>query len=276
VDLSANTLSGALNYALVLNRKMRLIARASGSKLSNDDPFIDLADYREGRGGVQTEYYIENFDFTRYSTLDRTDGRISAELISRLKPNLTLSLLAGFRMIDRTDYKNLDYETYTTKRFTGQAKVRYRDGLTFSSFVKYRFERTFDPFTSSRGLFESQGYDVLKPAMYSVSGTDTTYTIFYYQREDLRYQSITTVPTFKHSFEMTSTYRPDRHYSFTVGLKGMYDKNHELDSLDVEHFSIQPNINFTVTPNAKWSVMAGLNHNFNRSRGPVTVALFDG
>lgn len=276
VDLSANTLSGALNYALVLNKKMRLIARASGSKLSNDDPRIDLADYREGRGGVQTEFYISDFDFTRYSALDRTDGRISAELISRLKPNLTLSLLAGFRMIDRADFKNLENETYTTKRFTGQAKLRYRDGLTFSSSVNYRFERTFDPFTSSKGLFESQGYDVLQPALYSVSGIDTTFTIFYYQREDLRYQNITTEPTFKHSFDMTSTYRPDMHYSFTVGLKGMYDKNNELDSLDVEHFSIQPSVNFTVTPDSKWSVMAGFNYNFNRSRGPVTVALFDG
>lgn len=276
MDLTASSVTGALNYALPLNRKTRLIAKASVMNLSNDDPFIDLPDFREGRGGVQTEFYRSDFDITRYSELDRTDGRLSAEVISRLKPNLTLSLLGGFRMIDRTDYRNLEGETYTTKRLTGQVKLHYRDGLTFSGIVKYRLERTFDPFTSSRGLFESQGYDVLQPALYTVSGTDTTFTIFYYQREDLRYQNITTEPTFKHTFEMSSTYRPDRHYSFTAGLKGMYDKNNELDSLNVEHFNLQPNLNFTVTPNAKWSVMTGVNYTFNRSRGPITVALFDG
>ena len=276
VDLTANSLSGALNYALLLDKKTRLVAKASMINLSNDDVRIDVPDFREGRGGIFTDYYVTNFDFDRLSTLNRTDGRISAELISRLNPKMTLNLLAGFRMIDRTDFKNLDYETYTTKRFTGQAKMRYRDGLTFSSMVKYRFERTFDPFTASKGLFEHQGYDVLEPAMFSVSGTDTTFTIFYYQREGLRYQNITSEPTYKHSFEVSSTYRPEMKYSFTAGLKGTYDKNHELDSLDVQHLTLQPSFNFSVTPNPKWSVMAGVNYTYNRSRGPVTIALFDG
>jgi hypothetical protein len=275
-DLTADAWSGALNYTVPLSKRTRLIARASGARLTNDMTYVEVRTFREGRPALlPTADYITDFNFDRYSALDRFDGKVTAEIISRLSPRLTLNVLAGFHLTNRYDYPLYDYN-YKTKQFIGEAGMRYRKGLRYAGMLKYRFEKTSDPFQSFRGIFEARGYDVLEPAIITVSGTDTSRFIFYYQREQLRYQDITTLPTDRHEFEFSTTYRPDMKYSLTAGLKGSYDKNGDLDSLDVKHLDLRPNLALTMTPTPKWSMMAGYTFGYNKSRGPVTVALFDG
>jgi hypothetical protein len=92
----------------------------------------------------------------------------------------------------------------------------------------------------------------------------------------LRYQDITTAPTEKHIFELVTNWRPDNKVSMTVGLKAKYDKNGDLDSLDVSHSALQPHLALNFNPDQKWSISAGGSYSYLKSRGPVTVALFDG
>ena len=263
-DLSSDAVSGVLNYAVPLSPRTRLIARVTGARLTADDPFIDLPTFRDGRPGPHVD-----FDYIRYSTIDRTEGKATAEVITRLNPKMTLSVLAGYQLIDRDDYPTPG-DGLTTNRFIGQAKLRYRKGLKYSTSLKYRFEKTSDPFTSGRGLFEHVGRDRLLPLV------DGLKFIFYFQREALRYQNITTEPTDYHEFVWSSTWRPDPKVNMVLGARGKYDKNNDLDSLDVEHFSIQPNIALNLTPDPRVVVSTGYTLNYSKSRGPVTVALFDG
>ncbi len=264
-DLSAEAYVGAANYTIGLNSRTRLVTKGAVTMLKADDPWIDLPDYRDGAADLNEA----DFDFTRYSGLDRWDLRFSAEVISRLSPRVVLHVLGGYNRIDRDDYPAWDEGTQTDQ-FIGQVKMRYRKGLRYTSLVKYRFEKTSDPFVSARGLFELPGYDILEPAV------PTSPWIFYWQREDLRYQNITSVPTDKHVFEWRSTYRPSGRHSLNIGLKGKYDKNNDLDSLDVKHFSLQPNLNINYTPDVKWTLAAGYTYSFDKSKLPITVALFDG
>ena len=60
------------------------------------------------------------------------------------------------------------------------------------------------------------------------------------------------------------------------GVNGQYDKNADLDSLDVKHFMLVPNFNLNIMPDEKTMFTAGYTYNFSKSRGPVAVALFDG
>jgi len=92
----------------------------------------------------------------------------------------------------------------------------------------------------------------------------------------LRYQDITIYPTDVHDFDFGLTYRPDNKMSVNFGLKAKFDKNGDLDSLDVEHSMYQPNLALTLTPDPKWSMSAGYTFGHYKSRGPVAVALFDG
>ncbi len=259
-SLSTNAVSGAVNYTVPLSPKTRLYAKVAVVKRNADDTLIDLPVWRPQGDSV-------DFDYTRYSSLDRMDNKASVEVNMRLNPRFSLSLLGGFHSIKRYDYPEQGANK-TSSTLIGQLKARYRKGMKFSGMFKYRFEKTKDPFTSGKGLFEAMGRYVLEPKWNGYS--------FYYQREDLRYQDITTFPTDLHRFEIKAMYKPDMKYSFNFGLRTTYDKNGDLDSLDVNHFSLQPNVNLTVTPNQRFAVTTGYSYNYYKSRGPVTVALFDG
>ena len=262
-DLSSDAVSGAAKYRVPLSPRTRLTAQVAAVKLSADDPEIDLPLWRGGRPGTPVD-----FDYTRYSSLDRLDLRGSAEVTTRLSPRTTLAVLGGFESIKRDDYPTTD-DGLTTTRMIGQAKLRYRNGLQFSTKLKYRVELTSDPFTSGRGLFERRGREELEinvPPGFA----------FYYQREDLRYQQITSLPTQKHIFDWSANYRPSNKTLVNFGVKGSYDKNGDLDSLDVKHLSFQPNVALTLTPDTRWLVVGGATYSHYESRGPVTVAMFDG
>lgn len=266
-ELTSDAWVGAAKYAVPLNPQTRLIARVTGVRRDADDPYIDVRSYREGRLGPVT-----SFDYERLSSLDRTDLTGTAEVIRRLNPKMTLSVLAGFNRVDRHGYPESD-DNLVSNTFIGQAKLNYRKGLKYNARLKYRFEKTSDPFSTFKGLFEQRGRELLTR---DVTAPSSFAFIFYWEREALRYQTITTEPTDLHEFAWSSTWRPNMKTSVNVGLKGSYDKNGDLDSLDVEHFTLQPNLALTATPNPRWSLTAGYTYNMTKSRGPVAVALFDG
>lgn len=264
-DMSAEAIVWAANYSMPLGDRTRLVTRGTLSTLKADDPWIDLPTFRDDA----TDLNEANFDFTRFSSLDRWDGRFAAEVIHRLNPKVILYALAGYNRIDRDDYPVWDEGTKTDE-FIFQVRMRYRKGLRYTSSVKYRFEKIFNPFVSARGLFEADGSEVLHPDMPSSP------FIFYFQREDLRYQDITSLPTAKHIFDWKSTYRPDNRYSLNIGLNGKYDKNGDLDSLDISHFSLRPQASINYTPDMMWTFATGYTYYYDKSKIPITVALFDG
>jgi hypothetical protein len=268
-NLAAKSWAGAFNYAVPISPKTRLVAKASATGIDVDDPFVDVNTHRPASPTPA------DFDFTRYSTLDRSTIDISAEVMHRLNPKVTLSFLAGYESVDRKDYPIVDDGT-KSGTFTGQAKLRYRKGLKYATTFKYRFEKTSDPFVSGRGLFEAEGHGFLDPIHIGSPGGTPSYGYFYYQREDLRYQEITTVPTDYHEVELKTTYRPTTKASINLKLAAIMDKNGDLDSLDVEHSKLNGDVSFTLTPNLKWTLSGGVGHQMEKSRGPVTVALFDG
>ncbi len=264
-DLATDLFGGAFKYTVALNNRTRLIAIVNGSKVSSDDAEIDLPLFRDGRPGTTVD-----FDYTRYSSLDRTEGLISAELIKRMGTRTVLSVLGEFKRTDRTNYPTVD-DGLASSRFAGQAKLRYYRGLKFSAAIKYRFQKTSNPFANLEGLFEARGNGTL-----GLLPPDGDNFIFYHQREELRYQTITTVPTDEHIFDARFSYRPQAKYSFNFGIKGSYDKNGDLDSLDVKMFAMQPHFSLSVNPSPKVTLTAGATYDYRQSRGPVAIALYDG
>ncbi|MEW6050599.1 MAG: GSU2204 family CXXCH-containing (seleno)protein [Candidatus Zixiibacteriota bacterium] len=264
VDLSTDALTGSATYSVPLAAHTRMIARASAVRQRSDDPFIDLPTFRAGRPGPQV-----SFDYTRWSSLDRSDLKGSLEVIRKLNPRLTMSLLGGYDRRVRSNYPGAGM-SYTTGRFTGQTKFRYRSADRVNMALTYRFEKTSDPFANLNGLFEERGRDVLRPLVPGFG------FVFYFQREDLKYQNVSTLPTDYHEANLTVSWIPSANSTVALMLKGIYDKNSELDSLDVNHVSFQPNLNVTLSPNSEWAFAGGYNYLYDRAKEPVTVALFDG
>ncbi|NIP42158.1 MAG: hypothetical protein GWO41_02160 [candidate division Zixibacteria bacterium] len=263
-NLVSDTYGGSLNFSALLNRTMRLLARTSISRTKADDIMIELPLWREGRpGGGQ------DFSFMRYSSLDRLRGEANVEMIMRLNPQTTLSVLGGYEGIRRDDYPYKDADD-ATNRLIGQAKVRYRDGLKYSLGFKYRLEMTSNPFTNYRGLFEAAGREE------GLSPLEGNTFIFYFQREDLKYQDVTTLPTIKHDLELTGNLNLTNKVGLNANVKLRLDKNNDLDSLEVEHTFFQPSLGFNIMPTEQWVFSGGMRYQILKSRGPVTVAMFDG
>ncbi len=269
--LVSEAIGGKLNITAPLSPKSRLVAKLGVNSIKNEDPFIDVPDFRAGRwpDSANGEAVVPpNFDYTRYSSLDRTTIDGSAEYITRVNKQLTVGILAGLKSVSRKDYPDIAGDN-TSTTMIGQLNLKYRQGLKMTTRLKYRLETTSDPYTSGRGLFERIGADELVPL------NGTTF-IFYHQREDLRYQAITTEPTMKHKLDFSTSYRFNSKVNLLVGLKAMMDKNGDLDSLDVKHSSFTPNLNLTLMPTPEWVIVTGVTYNQSKSRGPVTIALFDG
>ena len=264
-DLATRSWMGVLNMAHQMSPRTRLLGHIKGMRTKSDDVYVEVPIYRRGRPGFQRD-----FSFWRASYLDRVEGEFTGEMIHKLNPRWTVSVLAGFQRIDRYNYPTTE-DNLVTNRFIAQAKAHFTKGLNYSARIKYRFEKTSDPLVSKRGLFEENGSIVLDGLPGSPGDV-----VFYFQREDIKYQSITTEPTDYHEFEWQSTWRPNDKATVNVGLKGVYDKNGDLDSLDVKHFTLQPNLAVTLIPDPRWSLTGGVTHFYNTSRGPLAVALFDG
>lgn len=270
-NLKSDALSSSVNYTTMLNEKTKLIAKGSMSKIEADTVYIDLPTYREF--AADSNYY--DFDFTRYSLSNRTNIKLSAEVIKRMNPKMTFALKGGYDITDRETYQIFD-EGISTKELYLQGKMRYRKGLKYSTSLKLRFEKISDPYLSSKDIFESAGHGVLYPLVPDDAGPTDPGWVFYFQREALRYQNITTKPTQVLDFNWNMNYNPTSDLSIVMGLRGKLDKNDDLDSLDVKHSSFVPSVMFNYIPDMKTSINLGYTYNYDKSRLPIAVALFDG
>lgn len=264
-QLASSTWFGVMNITVPIDYKTRFIGRLKGQRTKSDEYFVDVPLYREGRPGLQV-----NFDFMRFSYLDRADGEVSAELIHRLNKKITLSGLAGFNRIDRYNYPSQD-DNLVTNQFYIQGKLNYRKGLKYRTTLKARYEKTSDPFVSTRGLFEENGSLVLD----GLPGAPSD-LVFYFQREDIRYQNVTSEPTDLFEVDWKSTWQPMNNTTVNLGAKFVMDKNSDLDSVDVDHTKIQPHLAVTAMPDPKWSLTLGATHYYAKATVPAAVALFDG
>jgi len=262
-ELKSSTFGGTLNVLAMLEPKARLVARAALSRTDADDLFLDLPNWREDRPGGD-----QDFDFMRYSSLDRLEGQGSLELTYHVTPRVTLAALGGFEYTRRDDFYEMGSD-YATKKYIGQAKLNYRKGLSYNARFKYRLELTQDPFQSFRGLFEEEA----RTTLVILPGNSFGY---YFQREDFRYQDVTSLPTVSHQLDFANNIRLNNKLSWNNNIKFKFEKNDDLDSLTVENTFFEPSTGLTFMPDSRWILTAGGSYQYFKSKGPVTVAMFDG
>jgi len=257
-------LGGTMKFSTVLSPKVKLYANGTVTKIHSSDLYYDMPPWREGQqGGGQ-----DIFNYYRASSLDRLYGKGTVRADMMVSQRAKLSLKAGYEHTRRYDYPEFDSETATNKYF-GEGKLRYRKGLKYSLSAAYRLEVTEDPFTNYKGLFELVGRELLKPI-------GDAPLVYYYQREYIKYQTITTLPTIKHDIDLRGSYMVNQKVRLNAGLKMSMDENDDYDEITVEHSSFRPNLGVTVMPDPRWSLVTGYTYNYNKSTGPITVAMFDG
>ncbi len=263
-DLDIVVVGGTVNYKMLISPKMWFFADGALSRTISNDILYDMPPWREGMTGGD----LDIFDYYRASSLDRLYGRGDVQGIMRLNPATKISLLLGYEHTRRYDYPALESETATNKYY-GKGTIRYRKGLKTNLYASYRLELIDDPFMNYRGLFEAEGRGVLSPE----NGAPLAY---YYQREDLKYQNVTTLPTVKHEIELRGSHNLTDKLSMNASLRLSMDENNDLDNVEIEHTSMRPNLGFNFMPDPKWSFTGGYTYIYDKSRGPITIAMFDG
>ncbi|KAA3631094.1 MAG: hypothetical protein DWP97_13925 [Calditrichaeota bacterium] len=99
-DLSTDAYNSSFNYASLLNPTTRFIFKGAYSKYESDTVFIDLPDYRPTSS--DSNYF--DFDYTRYSVIDRKDVKLSGEIIKRINKQMTGNFKLGYDISNRENY----------------------------------------------------------------------------------------------------------------------------------------------------------------------------
>jgi len=255
--------SGGLKYVVSPSQKTKIIALASLAMIESDEAQINLPLWRDGlTGGSQ------DFSWTRYSNLTRTVAKGSAEFVYQPSRKYRLFLSAGYEGTERDDYPYYEARGKTTK-LKASAGGKYRPNSRFWGRIKYTFENIDDPFSPYEQMFERAGTDVLEKL-------EDNKWYYYFQRDELRYGSITNQPSNQHAVELNLNLRPNHKISYSAGLKASLGTNNDTDSLDFERTQLQPQVSANFAPTPMWNLFGSLGYMYDNSNGLAAVAMMDG
>jgi hypothetical protein len=263
-SLEVNSNSGSLKYAVSPTPKTKIIALASLAMIESDKAQIDLPLWRDGMG----EGSGQDFSWTRYSSLTRTVAKGSAKLIYQPDRKYRVFVSAGYEGTERDDYPYLGAKEKTTK-LKASLGGKYRPNSRFWGRIKYSFENIDEPFSPYEQMFERAGTDVLEKL-------EDNKWYYYFQRDDLRYGSVTNRPNNLHGVELNLNFRPNRKASLSAGLKASLGTNNDTDSLDFERTQLQPQVSANFAPTPMWNLFGNLTYLYDKSSGLAAVAMMDG
>ncbi len=260
LNLKTNAANVRLTYPLL--RKVKVVAQGSYDRIKNDPVFIDLPSWRAGRpGGGQ------NFDWWRYSSLTRTDMEASAQVLYVHSRAVRFSLLGGVGRVIRDDYPYQGAKgKTTTMKLRPELRLRPVQGLTAR--LRYSVEVTDNPFAPYNYFFERSGH-TLTP----LPGNSLVY---YFQRDQLRYGNITSLPTLEHAVDVKLTYRQSSNVKLTAGVKASIGTNKDNKELSFKHRTLQPQFGLTLSPNSHWSVFLDYSLILEDQNGLLSVPMMDG
>ncbi len=263
-DLNLKGNQASLKIAYPLFPKTKMIARGSYTRLENDPIFIDIPAWRENRpGGGQ------NMDWTRYSNLTRTEMKGDLELIYQPKRRYRLTLLAGYSSIERDDYPYKGANDQTNK-IRLQAAVKYRPSAQITAKFKYGLDKIDNPFAPYNHMFERSGRAAQLMPLPNNS------FVYYFQRDDLRYGDITSLPSMVHMLNADLTFRPSQRVSLTAGINARLGSNDDAPELSLKQTSYQPRLSFNYIASDQFSFFSSYSYLYQTQNGLAAVAMMDG
>lgn len=252
-----------LKYSTPLFQKTKLIAAGYYGRYENEPIGIDQPDFRANRTGGDID-----LDWMRYSILSRTDMKGSLKLIYQPSSRYRLSVLGGYNTRERDDYPYANAKDKTTK-MKFEIGTRYKPVSEFIGNFTYALETIDNPFSTYENMFE-------RPAR----GTLTNYTgaphIYYYQRDDLRYGSMTNQPTMTHNVQLNLDYKATETLKLNGGINVRLGSNDDIPQLDYEQTTIQPKFGLTYSADENFTFYGNYSYLKHSQNGLAAVALMDG
>jgi hypothetical protein len=262
-DIGYQSNGGSLKVIHPTSRKTKLVVQGAFRRNESDSYFVNLAPWREGQAGGP-----QDFDYTRYSNLSRTELKGSGEFIYQPERRYRFSILAGYEATTRDDYPYYGADQQETV-LRGELGFKYRPSVKFTGQAKLRLESIDNPFSPYGQLYESYG----KTALHKMPSNANYY---YFQRDSLRYGEFTNQPTSRIGGDLKLSLRPTGKLTLGASLRATLEKNTDLQNLDYERTIIQPMLSASLAPSSAWTLYADYSYLMDKSNGLAVVAMMDG
>ena len=260
-DLSMTTTAGSFRWNHKFSKQFTLDAFLSYYKMDNDDIYIDLPTWREGRAGGG-----QDFDFTRYSTYNRNVSLLKLQGYYKVDANNRWTFSYRYKQVDR-EYQVVTFEDRETETVEGLFKVRW-DGRfdDIRANVQLSYETVDNPFTNATGIIETPINDI--------SPIEGNSFVYYWQRE--RVGEATNLPSNDLNLRGNLSYRMNDRLSMsaTVGLRDA--SNDELNSYEFDIEALNAGLNLFAVLNDKAVLNFGFNHSDMKTQAYFSVPVMDG
>ncbi len=261
-SLNVKTNAANLRVTYPLFRKLKVVAQGSYDRIKNDPVFIDLPAWREGRAGGG-----QDFDWWRYSNLSRTALEASAQILYVHNRAVRFSLLGGAGRVTRDDYP---YHGASGKTTTMKLRpeLRLKFGRSLTARLRYDLAVTDNPFAPYNYFFERSGH--------TLTPLPDNKLVFYFQRDQLRYGNITSLPTLEQGVDVRFTFRQSSRVKVTAGVKATIGTNKDNKELSFRHRSLQPQFGVALSPSPEWSLFVDYSLILEDQNGLLSVPMMDG
>jgi Putative outer membrane beta-barrel porin, MtrB/PioB len=252
---------GAFRWSYHPGKKIRVNATISRENMDNDDVFVDLPTWREGRtGGGQ------NFDWTRQSAYNRDVTIAKLQTQYKLNRQNTLNLDYRYRSIDR-EYLELEQGSSETESVQNRIKAAWSSrSKRFRSKISLEYEMTDIPFANKFAMCEeAHKNDPFLP--------DNGF-FYYFQRE--RKGDGSNQPS--DSIRLNANVTLLSGGSYSINLQGTYqdEKNDNLNTFEWTRDQMTAGVNLFYVPSKKAVLSAGYNYLNIESNALFCVPVMDG
>lgn len=259
-NLKMKNTSGAFRWTYkALQKKMVTDVFFSTYKIDNDDYFVDLPNWRDGRGGGG-----QDFDFTRQSTYNRTAylGKVRTTLLNDAG-RFTFSY--RYKNVDR-EYEKLTYEGNVTESAAHLLDFKWNKKLgNVNLFANVSYEDTHHPYANRNGILEEE------LAMTPLDASGFTY---YFQR--VRTGEATNMPSsdFKARFNLSTKVGGNAYMTLSANYRDA--KNDTLNSYIWTMDSTNVDVSFYTMVGDKSSISFGYDYSNMTSAALFSTPVFDG
>ena len=126
-------------------------------------------------------------------------------------------------------------------------------------------------------MFENRGRGELEALTQTFNGgLDRAKHIYYWQRDQLRYGEVTSLPNMKHKINLNLKYKAAETLNLNAGLAATLGTNDNAPELDFKQNMFQPKFGLNYFPNEDFMFYGNYSYVMRSQNGLATVALMDG
>ena len=267
---------------------LRINFTAQRDKIENDPVYVNLPDLWGG-GPYPTSYGtfeawrqavddpLLNFtDFTRYSSMNRTENRFGIDTFWRPMRHGTFRAGYKYRKIDRDHVVLIDgtgeSTSHTLKLGWNQRlakRLRWTNSLVYKT--------TDNPYASVGGALRAfDGFREPGVVNGNAPSPKSPLSYQYYQLQALRVANVTNVPSQYIKLRSNANWSPKGTWALSGNFRYKDAENDELNYSTWDQNSMGVGVNFWVAPNPEVHFTVGADHYTEETEALATIPLMDG